>query len=234
MALYALSDTHLSLEADKPMDVFGLRWKDHTDKIKEQWTKTVKDTDTVVIPGDISWAMTLEEARKDLLFLESLPGIKLISKGNHDYWWATLSKINNFFEENSIKTIKPLFNNAYIADGFALCASRGWYTDNHNAPQDADYTKIVSREVGRIQRSIDAADSLDPKLEKLLFLHFPPVFADYVCDEIVDCIIDNGIRRCYYGHIHGQYDIEPTKIYRNVEFNIISSDYLNFNPKEIN
>lgn len=233
MALYTMADTHLSIAVNKPMDIFGSRWADHTNRIKEEWCSTVGDGDTVVIPGDISWAMNFEEAKEDFLFLDSLPGHKLVSKGNHDYWWATKNKQDAFFEENSITTISRLHNNAYRVGDYMVCGSRGWYSDDHNAPKDSDYAKIVNREVGRMELSIKAANEIAPELEKLMFLHFPPVFGDYVCDEIVDCLAANKISRCYYGHIHGKYDAEPMVRYRDIEFYIVSADYLEFKPLKI-
>ncbi|MBQ4562391.1 MAG: metallophosphoesterase [Clostridia bacterium] len=230
MALFVLADTHLSITTHKPMDIFGSRWKDHTDRIRQEWEAVVSPDDTVVIPGDISWGMNFEEAREDFLFLDSLPGHKLISKGNHDYWWATKSKQDAFFEKEGITTISQLYNNAYKVDEYMVCGSRGWYNDDHNAPKDSDYQKIVNREVGRMELSIKAANDIDPKLEKLMFLHFPPVFGDYVCEEIVDCLVSNGIRRCYYGHIHGKYSCPPVTSYRGIDFYIISADYLDFKP----
>lgn len=228
-----MADTHLSITVNKPMDIFGNRWADHTNRIKEEWCATVTDADTVVIPGDISWAMNFEEAREDFLFLDSLPGHKLISKGNHDYWWATKKKQDAFFEENGITTVSQLYNNAYKVGNYMVCGSRGWYSDDHNAPKDSDYEKIVNREVGRIELSIKAADEIDPKAEKLMFLHFPPVFGDYVCEEIVDCLVRNGIKRCYYGHIHGKYDAEAVTRYRDIDFYLISADFLGFKPMRI-
>lgn len=230
MALFVLADTHLSITTHKPMDIFGSRWKDHTNRIKEEWEATVTPDDTVVIPGDISWGMNFEEAREDFHFLDSLPGHKLISKGNHDYWWATKSKQDAFFEEEGITTISQLYNNAYKIGDLMVCGSRGWYSDDHNAPKDSDYQKIVNREVGRMELSIKAANEIDPDAEKLMFLHFPPVFGDYVCEEIVDCLVNNGIKRCYYGHIHGKYSAPSVINHKGIDFYIISADYLNFKP----
>ena len=230
MSLFVLADTHLSITTNKPMDIFGARWSDHDKRIKREWEAVVTSADTVVIPGDISWGMNFEETREDFLFLDSLPGRKLISKGNHDYWWATKSKQDAFFAANSITTISQLYNNAYKVDGYMVCGSRGWYNDDHNAPKDSDYSKIVAREVGRMELSIKAADDIDPALEKLMFLHFPPVFGDYVCEEIVDCLVRHDIHRCYYGHIHGKYDCESVIRYRDVDFYLVSADYLDFKP----
>ncbi len=234
MALYVLSDTHLSIGVNKPMDIFGYRWNGHFEKMKNAWCNTVKKEDTVVIPGDISWGMNFEEAREDLLFLDSLPGTKIISKGNHDYWWATKAKADAFFEQEGITTIKLLHNNAYRAEGFVVCGSRGWYTDDHNSPGNAeDYNKIVNREVGRINLSLDYADKMGFEGERLMFLHFPPVYGDYICDEIVNALEARGVKKCFYGHIHGVYDMPQTIVYKGIEFTIISADYLNFVPYKV-
>ncbi|MBE6686080.1 MAG: serine/threonine protein phosphatase [Ruminococcaceae bacterium] len=233
MALFVLSDTHLSLGTDKPMDVFGKRWNGYMKRIKEEWESVVTKEDTVVIPGDISWGMDFEEAKEDLVFLDSLPGRKLISKGNHDYWWATKAKQDAFYRTAGITTIELLYNSAYKVGNYMVCGSRGWYADDHNAPKDSDYMKIVNREVGRMELSIATANKIDAECEKLMFLHFPPVYGDYVCEEIVDCLIKHNIKRCYYGHIHGNYDVEPVSEYKGIEFFIVSADYLNFKPLKI-
>ncbi len=154
--LFVMADTHLSLGADKPMDVFGSRWRNYMSKIERNWLDTVTEADTVIIPGDISWAMTIGEAERDLLFLESLPGRKLISKGNHDFWWSTAKKLEAFFFENGIHTIELLYNNAFLFGNRVICGSRGWFNDEKAAPEDTDYRKIVTRESQRLAMSLDA------------------------------------------------------------------------------
>jgi predicted phosphohydrolase len=228
MALYALSDPHLSHGVNKPMDIFGNRWKDHTQRIKYFWERTVTENDTVVLPGDISWGMTLEEALPDLLFLESLPGKKILSKGNHDYWWVTLSKIKKAFEEHKIESIDLLYNNAFPCEDYAICGSRGWFTENAS-PSGTDFDKIVAREAGRIERSLIAGMALDKK-EPLVFLHFPPVMNDFVCREILDVLHKYGVKRCFYGHMHGIYTIPPTFVYEEIAFTIVAADHLQFDP----
>ena len=229
--LYAIADTHLSLTTDKPMDIFGPKWENHHEKLKENWLKTVKPEDTVVIPGDISWGISLEEAREDLLFLDSLPGRKIIGKGNHDYWWSTASKINKFFSDKGFTTLSLLYNNAYAVDGFAVCGSRGWYSDAASPP-GTDRKKIVLREAGRLRRSLEAGKALGEK-ELLAFLHFPPVFGDFVCEELIGVLKDYGVKRCFYGHMHGQYNIPRSFTYDGVEFIIVASDHLQFDPLRI-
>lgn len=231
MALYVIADTHLSFASNKPMDVFGGRWQDHHIKLNERWRAVVNQEDTVVVPGDISWAMTLEEGKKDLLFLDSLPGKKIILKGNHEYWWSTVSKIGKFFGENNIKSIELLHNNGYICQNFAICGTRGWYSENANPGNAADYKKIVARETGRLKRSLDSVSSFEG--EKLVFLHFPPVFEGFVCREIVDLLHEYNVKRCYFGHIHGKYGVEKSFTFEEIEMRLISADFLNFIPYKI-
>ncbi len=232
MALFAMSDTHFSQSVTKPMDIFGARWQSWTEKIITEWNKTVGKNDTVVIYGDISWAMSMEEARADLELLHSLNGTKLIGKGNHDYWWGTVSKVEEFLDENGFDSIKLFYNNSYELDGRILCGCRGWYTDGKVAPKNSDYKKIVSREAGRLKMSIKTAEKLGEG-EKIAFFHFPPVFADYVCREIVDILHEYEVKRAFYGHIHGEYQMSQVNLFEGIEFSCVSSDFLNFKPFEI-
>ena len=235
MSIFAMADLHLPLSVNKPMDIFGSRWQDYVNKIKKNWCAVVTDNDTVVISGDISWAIDLPEVKKDFEFIESLPGKKLLGKGNHDYWWGTMSKNRNFVKENNFKTIDFLFNNAYEVEDFVICGTRGWYIDekmqNANCA-DAEYKKIVMRETSRLKMSIEEAIKLTPDRSKeiLVFLHFPPVFGSFVCEEMIDVLKHYGIKRCFFGHIHGIYSVPSKNVYRDIEFSIISADYLNFLP----
>jgi Predicted phosphohydrolase len=214
------------------MDVFGSRWSGFMTKLDNGWHDTITDDDTVVIPGDISWAINFDEVTDDLWYLDDLPGKKIISRGNHDYWWDTVTKLTAFFDKSEIKTIKLLFNNAYTVDNKIIVGTRGWYPDNKNAPVDADYTKIVAREAGRFKLSIEAGLKLDGAADKhmLAFFHFPPVYRDYVCREFVTLMHEYNIDRCYYGHIHGVYDMPPCRVFEGIEFIPVSADYLNFKP----
>lgn len=233
MSLFVIADTHLSEAAEKPMDIFGYRWNGWTEKLCENWKSTVKDGDTVVIAGDISWAMTLDEAKKDFELLNSLPGKKLIGKGNHDYWWNTQKKTEDFFKANGFDTLNLLFNNAYETENAIICGCRGWYTDEKNSPENADYDKIVAREAGRLRLSLKYAEKLAPDKKRIVFFHFPPVFGDFICDELIAVLQEYGVTECYYGHIHGRYDIEPITEHEGITFRIISADYLDFKPLEI-
>ena len=170
MSLYAIADLHLSLGTDKPMDIFG-GWDNYIERLDKNWRSTVKSEDTVVIAGDISWAMRLEQTFKDFSFIESLPGRKIFLKGNHDYWWTTRKKIEAYLKENNFKSISILFNSAEVVENFAVCGTRGWSYDC-STQEDV---KILNREVGRLTMSIEQARKLDR--EVIVFLHYPPVFS---------------------------------------------------------
>lgn len=240
MSLYVISDLHLSTNqtTNKSMEKFGTKWKDYHAKLEKYFKAIINEDDIIVIPGDISWAMTLEEATSDFKFLNSLPGTKIIGKGNHDFWWSTVTKINSFFEENEIKTIKLLHNNAYLLDDCIICGSRGWFYDEKQQKTvgDVDYEKIVAREAQRLEISITEAIKLkneNPSLPILVFLHFPPVYADCVCDKILDVLKKYNIKNCYYGHIHNNYSIPRQFTFDDITFTMVAADYLNFAPMPI-
>ncbi|NMP38031.1 MAG: serine/threonine protein phosphatase [Clostridiales bacterium] len=227
MSLFAIGDTHLSFGTDKPMDIFR-GWDDYVERLEENWRSVVSPEDTVVIPGDISWAMTLENALEDFRFLDSLPGTKIIMKGNHDYWWGTMRKMESFLESGGISTIKILHNNAYRVGDFTLAGTRGWFFD---AESDAD-GKILAREVGRLNASVEAARKLGGEL--IIFLHYPPATETQVCKGIYDAVIASGARRCFYGHLHGFIPPGSTSFSsEGTKFSLISSDFLKFCPKLI-
>ena len=233
MSIFVIADTHLSLRVPKPMDIFGSRWNSWTEKLCENWKNTVWENDTVVIPGDISWGMTMEEAEDDLKLLDTLPGKKIIGRGNHDYWWGTMSKIEKFFSEVGVTSIKVLHNNAFECEDNIICGSRGWYVDEKNAPKDADYDKIVAREAARLEISLKAANAIDENKRKLAFFHFPPFFEPFTCREIIDVLHKYGVKDCYYGHIHGKYNGPQSTELEGITFTLISADYLDFTPHKI-
>ena len=225
MSLFAIADTHLSFGTDKPMDSFP-GWNDYVDRIEKNWNKIVTDDDTVVIAGDISWAMNFDELKADFDFIERLNGKKIILKGNHDYWWNTSKKMNDFIESQRYKTISILFNNSYDVDGVSVCGSRGWLFD----VDDEHDEKVLNREVGRLRLSLESAVND----EIIVFLHYPPVTTDTKCDEILNLLNEYGIKKCYYGHLHG---IAAKKaiddVVDGIEFRLISCDRLGFVPKLI-
>lgn len=225
MSLFAIADTHLSFGTDKPMDSFP-GWNDYVDRIEKNWNKIVTNDDTVVIAGDISWAMNFDELKADFDFIERLNGKKIILKGNHDYWWNTSKKMNDFIESQRYKTISILFNNSYDIDGVSVCGSRGWLFD----VDDEHDEKVLNREVGRLRLSLESAVND----EIIVFLHYPPVTTDTKCDEILNLLKEYGIKKCYYGHLHG---IAAKKaiddVVDGIEFRLISCDRLGFVPKLI-
>ena len=243
MSLYVLSDTHLSISDNKPMDIFGARWSGYMEKLKKRWNALVTPEDTVVIAGDISWAMSHTGALEDLRFIESLNGKKIIGRGNHDYWWTSITKLNKLCADNALPSISFLYNNAYCVDDFIVCGSRGWYIDqtNKNMPEEADYKKIVAREAIRLELSLTEAEKLraselerdGTEREILVFLHFPPDFRGYVCHEIVDVLKRFNIKRCYYGHIHGVYDVPKSEMSDGIRYTLTSADFLDFYPLPI-
>lgn len=232
MALLAIADLHLALGVpEKSMEAFRGRWIGYEEKLKENWNRAVSSEDTVVISGDISWGISLDEAKKDLEFINSLPGEKLLLEGNHDFWWNSLSKMESFCRSNGFDTIRFLRNNAYEAGGYAICGTRGWYTDDRTIPETtADSRVIVPREKGRLRASLEASSAF--RGEKIVFMHFPPVYQGYICDEFVDVMEEYGVKRCYFGHIHGRYENFGT-LYRGIEFRLISADSLDFTPQRI-
>ncbi len=225
MSLFAIADTHLSLGTNKPMDSFP-GWNDYVARLGNNWNSIVKEEDTVVIAGDISWAMNFDELYEDFSFLNDLNGKKIIVKGNHDYWWNTLSKMNKFIAENNFNSINILQNNSYEVDGISVCGSRGWMFESSEEHDE----KILSREVGRIKMSLDSAVNEN----RILFLHYPPITTNSSCNEILDTLKEYGIKKCFYGHLHGmatKYAFEGE--YDGIDFKLISADRLSFVPKLI-
>lgn len=225
MSLFVIADLHLSFGTDKPMNIFN-GWNDYEKRLKNNWCNIVKENDTVVIPGDISWAMKLKETYNDFKFINDLPGRKIFLKGNHDYWWDTRTKIENFLKENNFNTIDIIFNSAIPVENYAVCGTRGWFYD---AEADSD-KKILNREVGRLRTSIMYA--IETGLEPLVFLHYPPVFGEQRCDEILNVLKEYNIKKCFYGHIHGTRAAKKAidGEFDGINFKLVSSDYLKFIP----
>ena len=234
MALYAIGDLHLSFAKDKPMDIFGDHWEDHAEKLRQGFA-CVRPEDTTVLCGDLSWGMGLPETLPDFRFIDALPGKKIILKGNHDYWWSTATKAKRFFADNGITSIDILHNNCFAYGDYALCGTRGWFYDEKTQSIPADYEKLVSREAARAEHSLAAGDALrgERAMPSVLFLHFPPVWGDFVCRPLLDVIRAHGVTEVYFGHIHGRYDLPPKVEFEGVSLNLISADYLNFIPQKV-
>lgn len=227
MSLFALADLHLALSTPKPMDIFQ-GWENYTERIRENWNEYVRPDDTVVINGDISWSMNIRDAYEDFRFIHELPGTKILSKGNHDYWWVTVKKITDFFAENGFDSIKILHNNCYAYGNTGICGTRGWINDD-SEPFDQ---KIIAREAGRLETSIKAA--IDQGLEPMVFLHYPPYFGQQRNDSIVEILHRYGIKKCFYGHLHGNaHKMAVTGMFDGIELHLVSGDYLKFIPYKI-
>ena len=212
----------------------------YTERLKKNWEAIVTDSDTVIIPGDISWELSLNNAASDFHFLDNLPGRKILGKGNHDFWWTTVKKMNEFFEKESITSISFLYNNAYVVEDFIIAGTRGWYQDEYcdNMPPETDFAKLISRESLRLRATLKEAallkeaDGTDKEI--LVFLHFPVLWNERACPQLLDILTEFGIKRCYFGHIHSNY-AQPRVLYYNdsLRLELISSDFLEFIPQII-
>ena len=226
MALYAIGDLHLSLSVNKSMEVFGPAWENYVARIEESLGALTED-DTLILAGDTSWGMNLQEAEADFRFLDRFPGKKYLIKGNHDYWWTTAAKFRRFCEEKEIKSLELLHNNCAFYGDYALCGTRGWFLEEEQKPHNA---KVLAREVGRLEASLQAAG------EKpiLCFLHYPPLYQGYTCPEILAVLEKYRVQQCCYGHLHGLTIRRRLEGKRGeTEFFLISADYLEFVPKKI-
>ncbi len=228
MALYTLADLHLSCSVDKPMDIFGGRWQDYMDKIRERWTALVEPEDVVVLVGDLSWAISIDSAKEDFIYLNQLPGHKILLKGNHDLWWNTMTKMNRFIEANGFANIQFLNNNCYVYEDIGLCGTRGWFFEEFFQEQHDE--KIFRRELIRLESSLKAADALGVR-EKYCFLHYPPLHQNFRCDEILSLMKAYGVTRCIYGHLHGPSCRTATEgLHEGIEFTLVSGDHVDFTP----
>lgn len=228
MAIYAIGDLHLSLSVDKPMDVFGGLWEGYMQKIEDAWKELITEDDYVLIPGDVCWALNLNEAKVDLGWIDKLPGKKIISKGNHDYWWATLKKMNGLFESISF------IHNSYVNIGeIAICGSRGWICPNDSSFTDKDEL-IYKREQNRLELSISKArdDGFD---NIIVMIHYPPTNDKKETSEFQNIFEKYDIKHVVYGHLHTQYcwHLSLDGMTNGVNYHMVSSDFLNFSPKII-
>lgn len=236
MDIYTLGDLHLSYAVDKPMDIFGERWNNHQEKIKAAWYETVSDEDIVVVPGDISWAMTTEEVVPDLIYIEELPGRKILMKGNHEYWWGTLNKLNELKSEKKLDSIEFLYNNyIYIEEkNLAICGTRGWKCPGgwDTGAFSAQDTKIYKREIQRLEMSLRAGRKVTDDI--VCFMHFPPCNNKWEESGFTELMEQFQVKHCYYGHLHGpsQKDAINGKIAAGLitEYHLVAGDYLNFKP----
>ena len=224
MALYAIGDLHLSLGVEKPMDVFGGNWVGYMDKLKEGLS-VIGPEDTTVLLGDLTWALDLDGAKPDFSWIDQIPGRKIILKGNHDYWWSTASKFYKFCEANGSSNQFILNNNHYEYDDWAICGTRGWFFEESRSGEHDE--KVFKRELMRLEASLQSAG----EKPKMVFLHYPPRYKGYQCDEILDLLQKYQVRRCFYGHLHGpSHKLAMEGLWDGVEFRLVSADFLDFKP----
>ena len=225
MALFAIGDLHLCLGAPKPMDVFGGTWVGYMEKLQEGLS-VIGPEDTTVLLGDLSWALDLEQAKADFSWMnQHIPGRKIILKGNHDYWWSTAAKFQKFCQENGFSQMHLLNNNCYEYENWAICGTRGWFFEEDRSGEHDE--KIFKRELLRLEASLQGAG----EREKLVFLHYPPRYRGYTCPEILELLRRYGVRRCFYGHLHGgSHKLAIEGLWDGTEFRLTAADYLNFAP----
>ena len=224
MALYAIGDLHLSLGSSKPMDIFGGVWDGYMEKLREGLS-VIREEDTTVLLGDLSWALDLQEAKADFSFINKIPGKKIILKGNHDYWWSTASKFYSFCQGNGFSNQWILHNNFYEYGDWAICGTRGWFFEEDKSGNQDE--KVFKRELMRLESSLKAAGDR----EKIVFLHYPPMYKGYVCEPILELMNQYGVRRCFYGHLHGaSHGLALEGLWNGIDFRLVAADKLNFCP----
>ena len=226
MQIYAIADLHLSLTSEKPMDVFGEAWRDHTEKLERNWRARVSEDDLVLIPGDISWAMQLQAALPDLSFIGSLPGKKILLKGNHDYWWSAIGRVRAALPEG----MRALQNDAIVEGNIGICGSRGWLCPGSVNFSQEDQ-KIYLRELDRLSLSLQSL----PEVEiKIAMLHFPPFLEKDRASGVTERLERAGVNIAVYGHLHGEANRNAFEGEKNgVVYHCVAADKLNFVPKLI-
>ena len=227
MALYAIGDLHLSFQVDKPMDVFGGAWVGYVDKLREG-LKRIGPEDTTVLLGDLTWGMSLDKAVEDFRFINAIPGRKILLKGNHDYWWSTAKKFYDFCRQQGFSDMLILNNNCWTYGDYAICGTRGWFYEEERGGEHDK--KVLRREIMRLETSLKAAG----EREKLVFLHYPPIYMNYKCPEILALLKEHGVRLCCYGHIHGKgcrYAFNGW--HDGTQYKLVSADFVDFTPVKL-
>ncbi len=234
MSIFVIADLHLSFKNPKPMNIFGENWEKHEEKIKEDWLKKVNKEDCVILPGDFSWAMNLEDAYLDFKYLNELPGKKLLLKGNHDYWWTTLKKMRIYLEENKFNDIDFIYNNSYCYENYIITGTRGWTLNDLE-----NNGKILNRELGRLELSLqEGITKFGTDKEVLVFMHYPPITNSAILNNLelkfVEVMKKYNVKRCMYGHLHSRSHKDAIEgIVDGIKFNLVSGDYLDFKLMKI-
>lgn len=227
MGLYAISDLHLALSGDKPMHVFGEHWYEHHEKIKNNWLEKITKEDTVLIAGDISWSMKMEEGLQDLDWIHELPGRKIFVRGNHDYWWQSISKLNRLYEDMNF-----IQNNFFAYEDYAVCGTRGWICPGGENFTEHD-EKIYSREQIRLKLSLDTAVKAGYN-KFIVMIHYPPTNDKFGETELIKIFKEYGVEKVLYGHLHGP-SLKRVMVGEidGIEYILTSADYIDFNPIKI-
>ena len=229
MKIFAISDLHLSLFKPKSMDIFGEHWQDHWEKIQKDWRKKVTAADIVLLPGDLSWAMTLEEAKPDIAAICAMPGKKILMRGNHDFWWGSLNKVNSLLNDTAF----ALQNNAYAFGDVVIAGTRGWLCPNERNFSEED-EKIYRREIHRLKLSLNAARKKDGKKPIIVMMHYPPFNEDLDPSGFTELFNEYGVVKVIYGHLHAH---SLNKAFEGnmggVTYILVSCDHLNFQLKHI-
>lgn len=224
MSIYAISDLHLSFNTNKPMDIFG--WNNYEEKISQDWRTNVKEEDLVLLTGDFSWEMKLENTYKDFQFINNLPGKKLLLKGNHDLWWTTLKRMREFLKEKEFNNIDFIYNNSYEFENYIIAGTRGWNLVSENI----DDKKIKDRELLRLENSIiDGIRKYGEDKPIIVCMHYPPLLKELKNSEFTKILEKYNVKYCLYGHLHGKSHINVFDgIYNNVNYKMVSCDYTGF------
>lgn len=236
MSIFVIGDLHLSFKEPKPMDIFGDNWENHEEKIKQDWLSKLKEEDTVILAGDFSWAMKLEDTLLDFEYINELPGKKILLKGNHDYWWTTVTNMRNFLKENNIQNVDFLYNNSFEIENKIICGTRGWSLSIEDTLQDQ---KIIDREANRLKLSIeDGILKYGKDKEIIAILHYPPITQSNILKNettpFIQVLKEYGIKKCYYGHLHGLSIKDAVNgIMDEIELKLISADGVDFKLQEI-
>lgn len=230
MSIFVIGDLHLSFHENKPMSIFGDNWEGHEEKIKKDWIAKVKEEDLVILPGDFSWSTYLKDTYEDFTYLNSLPGRKILLKGNHDYWWTTLKSMRKYLQENEFKNIDFLYNNAYkYDDKYIMAGARGWCQTDNEEDQ-----KILKREAIRLELSItEGIKQYGEENEMIVFMHYPPITQNNILkneeNDFIKILKKYNIKKCYYGHLHGNSIKDAVEgKYFGIEFKLVSCDGLDF------
>ena len=229
MSIFVIGDLHLSYNNPKPMDIFGEHWANHEERIKNNWIENVTENDLVILPGDFSWETYLVDTKQDFNYLNNLPGKKLLLKGNHDYWWTTVTNMKTFLKENNYTNIDFLYNNSYEFEDKIICGTRGWSIIDEEADE-----KLINRELIRLEISLqDGINKYGSDKEIIVFMHYPPITKNKMLTgeeaQFVELMKKYNVKRCYYGHLHGASISEAIEgNVEGIEFKLVSADGLDF------